>query len=142
MRVIVMIKATPASEAGASPSPRLLEDMGRYNQALAQAGVLLAGEGLHPSRHGVRVRFDGRRRALARGPFAHTHELLAGFWLWQVRSIDEAIEWVRRCPNPPGEACEIEIRPVLEADDFAEAPRLPYPDQAAPTTADARPLPA
>lgn len=125
MRVIVMIKATAASEAGALPSQRLLEDMGRYNEALAAAGILLAGEGLHPSARGVRVRFAGQRRDVVEGPFAGTRELLAGFWLWQVRSMDEAIEWVRRCPDPhdgcvQDEDCEIEIRPVLEAEDFGE----------------------
>ena len=125
MRVIVMIKATAASEAGAMPSQRLLEDMGHYNEALAAAGILLAGEGLHPSARGVRVRFAGKRRDVVEGPFPETPELLAGFWLWQVRSMDEAIEWVRRCPNPhddcaQDEACEIEIRPVFEAEDFGE----------------------
>lgn len=120
MRVIVMIKATPASEAGAMPSQRLLEDMGRYNEELVRAGVLLAGEGLHPSSRGVRVRFSGRRREVSDGPFAETRELLAGFWLWQVRSMDEAIEWVRRCPNPHDEPTEVEIRPVFEAEDFGD----------------------
>ena len=121
MRVIVMIKATAASEAGALPSQQLLEDMGRYNEALAAAGILLAGEGLHPSTRGVRVRFAGRRRDVIEGPFPETPDLLAGFWLWQVRSMDEAIEWVRRCPNPHDEATEIEIRPVFEAEDFGDA---------------------
>lgn len=125
MRVIVMIKATAASEAGALPSQRLLEDMGRYNEALAAAGILLAGEGLHPSSRGVRVRIAGQRRDVVEGPFAETHTLLAGFWLWQVRSMDEAIEWARRCPDPhdgcaQDEGCEIEIRPVFEAEDFGE----------------------
>jgi hypothetical protein len=120
MRVIVMIKATAASEAGVLPSQQLLEDMGHYNEALAAAGILLAGEGLHPSARGVRVRFAGQRRDVVEGPFAGTHELLAGFWLWQVRSMDEAIEWVRRCPNPHDEQTEVEIRPVFEAEDFGE----------------------
>lgn len=125
MRVIVMIKATAASEAGALPSQRLLEDMGRYNEALAAAGILLAGEGLHPSSRGVRVRIAGQRRDVVEGPFPDTHTLLAGFWLWQVRSMDEAIEWARRCPDPhdgcaQDEGCEIEIRPVFEAEDFGE----------------------
>lgn len=120
MRVIAMIKATPASEAGEPPSPRLLEDMARYNAELVRAGVMLAGEGLHPSRRGVRLHFEGGAPRVTDGPFAHTRELLAGFWLWQVRSIEEAIEWARRCPNPHHEPCEIEIRPVLEADEFSD----------------------
>ena len=121
MRVIVMIKATRASEAGQMPSRQLLEDMGRYNEELARAGIMLAGEGLHPSSRGVRVRFAGKQRMVTEGPFAEPHELLAGFWLWQVRSMDEAIEWVRRCPNPHDEETEVEIRPVFEAEDFGEA---------------------
>jgi hypothetical protein len=120
MRVIVMVKASQQSEAGVMPSQQLLEDMGRYNEALAKAGILLAGEGLHPSSKGVRVRFAGAARTVIDGPFAETGELLAGFWLWQVRSMEEAIEWVRRCPNPHDEASEIEIRPVFEAEDFGE----------------------
>jgi len=120
MRVIVMVKASQQSEAGVMPSQQLLEDMGRYNEALAKAGILLAGEGLHPSSKGVRVRFEGATRTVIDGPFAETGELVAGFWLWQVRSMEEAIEWVRRCPNPHDEASEIEIRPVFEAEDFGE----------------------
>ena len=120
MSVIVMVKASQQSEAGVMPSQQLLEDMGRYNEALAKAGILLAGEGLHPSSKGVRVRFEGATRTVIDGPFAETGELLAGFWLWQVRSMEEAIEWVRRCPNPHDEASEIEIRPVFEAEDFGE----------------------
>ena len=120
MRVIVMVMASQQSEAGVMPSQQLLEDMGRYNEALAKAGILLAGEGLHPSNKGVRVRFEGATRTVIDGPFAETGELLAGFWLWQVRSMEEAIEWVRRCPNPHDEASEIEIRPVFEAEDFGE----------------------
>ena len=120
MRFIVMVKASQQSEAGVMPSQQLLEDMGRYNEALAKAGILLAGEGLHPSNKGVRVRFEGATRTVIDGPFAETGELLAGFWLWQVRSMEEAIEWVRRCPNPHDEASEIEIRPVFEAEDFGE----------------------
>jgi hypothetical protein len=118
MRVMVMIKATAASEAGEMPSAELMAAMGRYNEALVKAGVMLSGEGLHPSAKGVRVRFAGPERRVVDGPFAETKELVAGFWLWQVRSMDEALEWVRRCPNPmPGDS-EIEIRPVFEAEDF------------------------
>lgn len=122
MRVMVMIKATPASEAGTLPGRQLLEDMGRFNEALVQAGVLLAGEGLQPSAKGARVRFDDGRRSVVDGPFAETKELIAGFWLWQVHSLEEAVEWVRRCPHPfeRGEA-EIEIRPVYELEDFGDA---------------------
>ncbi|MCK9689136.1 YciI family protein [Scleromatobacter humisilvae] len=121
MRVMVMVKATRDSEAGVMPDAKLLADMGRFNEELVKAGVILAGEGLKPSSSGARVRFDGSSRTVIDGPFAETKELVAGFWLWQVRSMDEAIEWVRRCPNPhPGE-CEIEIRPVFEAEDFGDA---------------------
>jgi len=121
MRVMVMVKASPSSEAGVMPEAKLLEDMGRYNEELVKAGVMLAGEGLHPSAKGVRVRFSGSTRTVTDGPFTETRELVAGFWLWQVRSMEEAIEWVRRCPNPMPEDSEIEIRPVFEADDFGEA---------------------
>lgn len=121
MRVMVMVKATRASEAGEMPDTQLLEAMGRYNEELVKAGIMLAGEGLHPSAKGARVRFDGASRTVIDGPFAETKDLVAGFWLWQVRSMDEAIEWLRRCPNPHAEACEVEIRPVFEADDFGEA---------------------
>ena len=120
MRVMVMVKATADSEAGVMPSEQLLADMGRFNEELVKAGVMLAGEGLQPSAKGARVRFSGSQRVVVDGPFAETRELVAGFWLWQVRSLDEAIEWVRRCPNPmPGDS-EIEIRPVFEAEDFGE----------------------
>jgi hypothetical protein len=118
MRVMVMVKASASSEAGAMPSEQLLAEMGRYNEELVKAGVMLAGEGLHPSAKGVRVQFSGRQRTVVDGPFAETKELVAGFWLWQVRSMDEAIEWARRCPNPMPEDSEIEIRPVFEAEDF------------------------
>lgn len=118
MRVMVMVKASASSEAGAMPSEQLLAEMGRYNEELVKAGVMLAGEGLHPSSAGVRVQFSGRQRTVVDGPFAETKELVAGFWLWQVRSMDEAIEWARRCPNPMPEDSEIEIRPVFEAEDF------------------------
>ena len=121
MRVMVIIKATPNSEAGALPSEKLLAQMGKYNEELVKAGVMLAGEGLHPSSKGKRVRFSGAQRTVIDGPFAETKELIAGFWLWQVRSMEEALEWVRRCPDPmPGEESVIEIRPVFEADDFGK----------------------
>ena len=118
MRVMVIVKATPSSEAGTMPSTELMAAMGRFNEELVKAGVMLAGEGLKPSSQGVRVRFSGDARSVQDGPFAETRELIAGFWLWQVRSMDEAIEWVRRCPNPMPEDSEIEIRPVFEAEDF------------------------
>jgi hypothetical protein len=118
---MVLVKASRDSEAGVMPDTELLTAMGRYNEELVKAGVLLAGEGLHPSRKGVRIRFDGAARTVIDGPFAQTKELVAGYWLWQVHSIDEAVEWLRRCPNPHREACEVEIRPVLETDDFGEA---------------------
>jgi hypothetical protein len=118
MKVIVMVKATPSSEAGIMPSAALLSAMGRFNEELVKAGVMLAGEGLHPSRRGKRVRFTGEKRTVIDGPFAETKELVAGFWLWQVKSIEEAIEWVKRCPNPMPEESEIEIRPLFEAADF------------------------
>jgi hypothetical protein len=121
MRVMVMVKASEASEAGAMPDGELLAAMGRFNEQLLQAGVLLAGEGLHPSRRGVRVRYAGSQRSVVDGPFAETGQLVAGFWLWQVRSMEEAIEWARRCPNPHPGDCEVEIRPVFEAEDFGAA---------------------
>ena len=118
MRFMVMVKATQDSEAGVLPSEQLLAEMGKFNEELAKAGILLAGEGLHPSSKGARVRFFGNRRTVFDGPFAETKELIAGYWLWQVKSREEAIEWVKRCPNPmPGES-EIEIRQVFEAEDF------------------------
>jgi hypothetical protein len=115
---MVMVKATGDSEAGAMPSEELLTAMGAFNEELVKAGVMLAGEGLHPSAKGKRVRFSGRQRTVIDGPFAETKELVAGFWLWQVKSMEEAIEWVRRCPNPMPTDSEIEIRPVFEAEDF------------------------
>ncbi len=119
MRFMVIVKGCKASEAGAMPSQELLAEMGKYNEELAKAGVLLAAEGLHPSSKGVRVKFSGEKRIVTDGPFAETKELIGGFWLWQVKSKEEAIEWVKRCPNPhPGEESEIEIRQVFEADDF------------------------
>ena len=118
MRFMVMVKATQDSEAGVMPSEELLTQMGNYNEELVKAGIMLAGEGLQPSAKGARVRFSGSKRSVVDGPFAETKELVAGFWLWQVRSLDEAIEWVKRCPNPmPGDS-EIEIRQVFEAEDF------------------------
>ena len=119
MRFMVLVKADKNSEAGVMPSTELLAAMGKYNEELANAGVMLAGEGLHPSSKGVRVRFSGGKRTVIDGPFAETKELIAGFWLWQVRSMEEAIEWVKRCPNPfPGKESEIEVRQVFEAEDF------------------------
>ena len=120
MRFMVMVKATTDSEAGIMPSEQLLAEMGAYNEELVKAGVMLAGEGLHPSSKGARVKFSGDTRTVTDGPFAETKELVAGFWLFQVKSKEEAIEWVKRCPNPmPGES-EIEIRQVFEAEDFGE----------------------
>lgn len=120
MRVMVIVKATKDSEAGIMPSQELMAAMGNYNEELVKAGIMLAGEGLHPSSKGYRVRFSGDKRTVIDGPFAETKELIAGFWLWQVKSMEEAIEWVKRCPNPmPGES-DIEIRQVFEADDFGE----------------------
>jgi hypothetical protein len=121
MKVMVMIKATQDSEAGVMPSEQLLTEMGQYNEELVQAGIMLAGEGLHPSSKGVRVHFSGTDRTVTDGPFTETKELIAGFWLWQVDSMEEAIAWVKRCPNPMPGKSEIEIRPVFEADDFGEA---------------------
>jgi hypothetical protein len=122
MRVMVIVKATRNSEAGVMPTEKLLADMGRYNEELVKAGVMLAGEGLHPSSKGKRIRFTGDKKTVVDGAFAETKEVIAGFWLWQVKSMEEAVEWVRRCPDPmPGEESVIEIRPVYEADDFGEA---------------------
>jgi hypothetical protein len=118
MRVMVIVKATADSEAGIMPTEQLLTAMGRYNEELVKAGIMLAGEGLKPSSQGKRVRFSGTTRTVIDGPFAETRELIAGYWLWQVRSMDEAIEWARRCPNPmPGDS-DLEIRPIFEAEDF------------------------
>jgi hypothetical protein len=121
MRVMVQVKATADSEAGAMPTTELLEAMGKYNEALIEAGILLAGEGLRPSSQGKRVAFDGPNRTVIDGPFAETRELVAGFWLWQVKDMEEAVAWVKRCPNPMPGPSEIEIRPVVEAGDFGEA---------------------
>jgi len=120
MRFMVIVRATKDSEAGVLPSVELLTAMGKYNEELAKSGILLAGEGLQPSSKGARVRFSGLKRTVVDGPFAETKELIAGFWMWKVKSKDEAIEWVKRCPNPmPGDS-EIEIRQVFEAEDFGE----------------------
>ncbi|MFK3794900.1 MULTISPECIES: YciI family protein [unclassified Pseudomonas] len=120
MRVMVLVKATADSEAGALPSPELLTAMGRYNEELVKAGIMQAGEGLHPTSQAVRIRFAGSTRTVIPGPFAHTGELVAGFWLWQVDSMEHAIEWAKRCPNPmPGDS-DLEIRPLYEMEDFAE----------------------
>lgn len=119
MRVMVMVRATAGSEAGAMPSEQLMADMGRFNEELVRAGVMLAGEGLHPSARGRRVVFTGDQKAVVDGPFVETKELIAGFWLWQVKDMDEAVAWARRCPAPmPGEVGVLELRPVFESDDF------------------------
>ena len=118
MRFLVMVKASADSEAGKMPSTELLTAMGKYNEELVKAGVMLAGEGLQPSSKGARIKFSGSKRSVVDGPFAETKELIAGFWLWQCRSREEAIEWAKRCPNPTGEEGELEIRQVFEADDF------------------------
>lgn len=121
MRVMVMVKATAESEAGIMPGTELLDAMGRFNEALADAGILLAGEGLHPSSRGKRVAFDGASRTVIDGPFPETRELVAGFWIWKVKDMAEAVEWVKRCPNPMSGPSEIEIRPIFEMADFGEA---------------------
>jgi hypothetical protein len=118
MRFMILIKATKDSEAGVMPSEQLLTEMGKFNEELVKAGVMLAGDGLHPSSKGARVRFSGGKRTVIDGPFAETNELIAGFWMWQCKSKEEAIERVKRCPNPHNEDCEVEIRQVFEAEDF------------------------
>jgi hypothetical protein len=118
MRFMIIVKATRESEAGVMPSEKLLADMGKFNEELVNAGVLLAGEGLHPTSKGARVKFAGSKRTVIDGPFTETKELIAGFWVWKVKSKEEAIEWVKRCPNPHNENSEIEIRQVFEAEDF------------------------
>lgn len=120
MRVMVIVKSTKQSEAGALPSKDLLEQMGKYNEQLVKAGIMLAGDGLKPSSKGKRVRFSGDKRTVIDGPFTETKELIAGYWIWQVRSMDEAVEWLKRCPNPHPQETEVEIRPVFEAADFGE----------------------
>jgi hypothetical protein len=121
MKVMVIVKASKASEAGEMPGQELLAAMGNYNEELVKAGILLAGDGLHPTSKGKRVRFSGSERTVIDGPFAETKELIAGYWLWQVKDMDEAVAWLKRCPNPHPEPCEVEIRLVFEADDFGEA---------------------
>lgn len=121
MRVMVLVKATAASEAGEMPSTELLEQMGKYNEQLIQAGIMQGGDGLHPSSKGKRVAFDGAGRVVIDGPFAETKEVVAGYWLWEVKDMAEAVEWVKRCPNPMPGPSEIEIRPLFEMEDFGEA---------------------
>ncbi|HET9206499.1 MAG TPA: YciI family protein [Burkholderiaceae bacterium] len=140
MRFMVIVKATADSEAGVMPSEQLLAEMGRYNEELVKAGVMQAGDGLHPSSKGARVRFSGKDRKVIDGPFAETKELVAGFWIWQCASLKEAIDWVKRCPNPmPGDS-EIEIRQIFEAEDFGEAftPELREQEQRLRATAAAQ----
>ena len=120
MRVMVIVKASKDSEAGVLPSQQLLTDMGKYNEQLVKAGIMLAGEGLQPSSKGKRMKFSGQKRTIVDGPFAETKELVAGFWIWQVRSMEEAVEWLKRAPNPQPEDCELEIRQVFEAADFGD----------------------
>ncbi|HXE00950.1 MAG TPA: YciI family protein [Hyphomicrobium sp.] len=121
MKVMVFVKASKASEAGVMPSTELLTAMGKFNEELVKAGIMLAGEGLQPTSKAARVRFSGKKRDVIDGPFTETKELIAGFWLWKVNSLQEAIDWVKRCPNPHDEETEVEIRPVFEAEDFGEA---------------------
>ena len=121
MRCMVIVKASKDSEAGIMPKQKLLAEMGKFNEELAKAGVMLAGDGLQPSSKGKRVRFSGKNRTVIDGPFAETKELIAGYWMWNCKSLDEAVEWVKRCPNPHEEECEIEIRQVFSADDFGDA---------------------
>ena len=120
MRFMILVKADKTTEAGVLPDAKLLTEMGKYNEELVKAGVMLAGEGLHPSSKGARVKFSGEKRTVIDGPFTEAKELIAGYWLWQVKSKEEAIEWVKRCPNPTGAESEIEIRPVFEEEDFGE----------------------
>lgn len=121
MKVMVLVKATRESEAGVMPSEQLLAEMGNYNEQLVKAGIMLAGQGLHPTSKGARVRFSGKDRTVIDGPFAESKEVIAGYWLWQVKSMQEAIDWLKRCPNPHNEDCELEIRPVFDCADFGAA---------------------
>ncbi len=121
MRVMVIVKASQDSEAGIMPDEKLLTAMGAYNEELIKAGIMLAGDGLHPSSKGVRIRFSGADRTVIDGPFAETKELIAGFWIWKVKSMQEAIDWLKKCPNPMREESEVEIRPIYEAEDFGDA---------------------
>jgi hypothetical protein len=121
MKVVVLVKGNKDSEEGVMPSTEMLTAMGNYNDELVKAGIMLAGEGLHPSAKGAKVKFSGDKRSVVDGPFSEAKELIAGFWIWQVRSMDEALEWAKRCPNPTGEESELEIRQVFEAEDFGEA---------------------
>ena len=120
MRVMAIVKATPESEAGQMPTEQLLSEMLAYNEELVKAGIMLAGDGLHPSTRGKRIRFKGEKRTVIDGPFAETKELIAGYWIWQVRSMDEAVEWAKRCPNPMEGESYLELRQIFEADDFGE----------------------
>ena len=138
MRVMVIVKASKDSEAGKMPSQKLLTEMGKFNEELVKAGILLAADGLHPSSKGARVRFSGKSRTVIDGPFAETKELIAGYWIWRVKSLQEAIDWVKRCPNPHDEPGEIEIRPVFEMEDFGAAltPELKEQEQRVQAAAD------
>jgi hypothetical protein len=131
MRVMVIVKASKESEAGVMPDEKMLAEMGKYNEELVKAGIMLAGEGLHPSSRGKRIRFSGTSRTVVDGPFAETKELMAGYWLWQVKSMEEAVEWLKKCPNPHNEESEVELRPVFEAEDFGAeyTPELRERDQ-------------
>ena len=129
MRVMILVKASKDSEAGAMPTTELLEAMGKYNEALIDAGIMVSGEGLHPSSRGKRVAFDGAERSVIDGPFPNISELVAGFWIWQVKDLEEAAEWVKRCPNPMPGPSEIEIRPILEIADFGDAMTPELADQ-------------
>ena len=131
MRVIVIVKANKDSEAGVMPDQTLLTEMGNFNEELVKAGIMLAGEGLQPTSKGKRIRFSGGERTVLDGPFAETKELMAGYWLWQVKSMDEAVEWLKKCPNPHNEVSEVELRPVFEAEDFGAefTPELRERDQ-------------
>jgi hypothetical protein len=131
MRVMVIVKASKESEAGVMPDEKMLSEMGKYNEELVKAGIMLAGDGLHPSSKAKRVHFSGTKRTVIDGPFAETKEIIAGYWIWQVKSMDEAVEWLKRCPNPHNEESDVDIRPVFEAEDFGAelTPELREQDQ-------------